>query len=116
MGSSTKVIRRICKSCKPSHRDVYYKRITSVPDSLDLVEVLKDSFTSENNLLGVDFTMYSKDKYGTTTTQWNFVIIVARTVSRLSVDQKKQFHNNGRLSQFLVEPMQRILLFILKNT
>merc|ERR1712150_10304 len=72
MGSSTKVIRRICKSCKPSHRDVYYKRITSVPDSLDLVEVLKDSFTSENNLLGVDFTMYSKDKYGTTTTQWEF--------------------------------------------
>merc|ERR1712226_1578676 len=37
--SSTKVIRRICKSCKPSHRDVYYKRITSVPDSLVLVEV-----------------------------------------------------------------------------
>ena len=62
--SSTKTIRRICKSCSPSHRDVYYKRLTPVPDSLNLLTMLNSSFSSENNVLGVDFEMYSKDKNG----------------------------------------------------
>jgi len=63
--SPTKVIRRICTSCTPSHRDIYYKRKTDVPESLDLLNMLKDSFSSENNELGIDFEIYSKDKDGT---------------------------------------------------
>ena len=67
--SSTKTIRRICKSCRPSHRDVYYKRLTPVPDSLDLLTMLKSSFSSDGNELGNDFEMYSKDKNGSIT-EW----------------------------------------------
>lgn len=65
--SSTKTIRRICTSCSPSHRDVYYKRLTAVPDSLDLLNMLKDSFSSVDNILGTDFTISSKDKNGSST-------------------------------------------------
>jgi len=65
--SSTNVIRRVCKSCIPSHRDIYYKRITPVPDSLDLLDMLKNSFSSTNNVLSTDFEMYSKDKNGLVT-------------------------------------------------
>lgn len=67
--SSTKTIRRICKSCKPSHRDVYYKRLTPVPNSLDLLTMLKSAFSSDSNQLGTDFEMYSKDKNGLIT-EW----------------------------------------------
>jgi len=69
--SSTKVIRRICKSCSPSHRDIYYKRLTSIPDSLDMITLLKDSFSSAHNVLGTDFELYSKDKKGNVT-NWSF--------------------------------------------
>ena len=62
--SSTKTIQCVCTSCSPSHRDVYYKRLTDVPDSLDLLNMLKDSFSSVDNVLGTDFTISSKDKNG----------------------------------------------------
>jgi len=70
--SSTKTIRRICKSCAPTHRDIYYKRITAVPSSLDLLTMLKSSFTSTNNVLGTDFEMYSKDSKDGSITTWNY--------------------------------------------
>lgn len=65
--SSSKTIRRVCKSCIPSHRDIYYKRLTPVPESLDLLDMLKNTFSSTNNVLGIDFEMYSKDKNGSIT-------------------------------------------------
>jgi len=60
--SDTKIIRRVCTSCKVSHRDTYYRRVaseTQLPDGLDLVEVLTSSFQEENNQMGTHFNIYS---------------------------------------------------------
>lgn len=53
------IIRRVCKSCSKSHRDVYYIRLTPVPPSMDLFEYLKNRWSSQNNVMGVDFRLYS---------------------------------------------------------
>lgn len=71
--SSTRTIRRICKSCAPSHRDIYYTRTEeTLPDDMNLLELLKDKFSSNDNILGVDFSMYSKDSKDGTITNWTF--------------------------------------------
>merc|ERR1712232_1303276 len=60
--SDTKIIRRVCTSCKVSHRDTYYRRVaseTQLPDGLDFVEVLTSSFQEENNQMGTHFNIYS---------------------------------------------------------
>ena len=56
--SATGIIKRICMSCLPSHQEIYYRRITPV-GSLDLYNVLKSSWFSANNTLGVHFGLYS---------------------------------------------------------
>ena len=70
--SSTKTIRRVCTSCSPSHRDIYYKRLTDVPNSLNLLDMLKDNFSDTDNVLGTDFILYSKDKTGSISANWTF--------------------------------------------
>jgi hypothetical protein len=61
------IIRRFCDSCSyESHRDIYYKRLTPIPDAgsedgrvffLDLF--LNNWFSTPANLLGTDFELYS---------------------------------------------------------
>ena len=57
--SPNKIVRRICRTCWPSHKDIYYKRITAVPATFDLYDNLLNNWFSENNSLNEDFELYS---------------------------------------------------------
>ena len=53
-------VRRLCQSCsKSSHRDITYKRLTPVPEGMDVRMLFLDSWISEGNMLGVDFNLFS---------------------------------------------------------
>lgn len=64
------IIRRLCPSCSSAdHKEVYYKRITPVPDQdaftnapqvFDFVDLFANYWMDEpNNKIGVDFELYS---------------------------------------------------------
>mmetsp|Transcript_29125 Transcript_29125/g.48153 ORF Transcript_29125/g.48153 Transcript_29125/m.48153 type:complete len:966 (-) Transcript_29125:190-3087(-) len=59
--SSSKILKRICPYCYVSHRNVFYKRLTPVPQDFDLLGALL--FSNEaalvGNTWGTDFEMYS---------------------------------------------------------
>jgi len=57
------IIRRICTSCRRSHRDIYYKRLTPIPSNMDLMEILLNAWVQDNNVMGVDFELYSTMSY-----------------------------------------------------
>jgi hypothetical protein len=53
------IIRRICLDCSNAkYRDLYYKRLTPVPDELNLVATLASDWTEVNNTLGTHFNIY----------------------------------------------------------
>lgn len=75
------IIRRFCDSCTyESHRDIYYKRLTPIPDAgsedgqvyfLDLF--LNNWFSTPANKLGTDFELYSSYEDALTgTNKWKF--------------------------------------------
>ena len=51
------IIKRECDTCNSSHQEIYYKRITDI-NTFDVYSVMK-LWTSTNNLLGIDFKLYS---------------------------------------------------------
>ena len=53
------IVRRVCPSCSGSHRDIYYRRLTPMPDDFDLLDTLMNNWMSLNNTLNVDFALYS---------------------------------------------------------
>jgi hypothetical protein len=53
------IVRRVCPSCRESHRDIYYRRLTPMPDDFDLLDTLMNNWMSRNNTLNVDFALYS---------------------------------------------------------
>ena len=58
--SPTGIVRRLCLSCQSSHHTIFYKRLTPVPEDIDLFEVLKSNWTIlEGNFFNVDFELYS---------------------------------------------------------
>ena len=57
--STNKIVRRVCKSCWESHREIYYKRITPVPSTLDLYDTFLNNWFSTDNVLNEDFELYS---------------------------------------------------------
>ena len=57
--SPNKIVRRICRQCWETHRDIYYKRINPVPTTLDLYDNLLNNWFSVDNTLNVDFELYS---------------------------------------------------------
>ena len=57
--SPNKIVRRICRQCWETHRDIYYKRITPVPTTLDFYDNLLNNWLSVDNTLNVDFELYS---------------------------------------------------------
>jgi hypothetical protein len=68
------IIWRVCTSCTRSHRNIYYKRLTAVPD-MDFLELLLNSWSSSNNVFNVDFELYSTYDdalAGTTEKRWKF--------------------------------------------
>ena len=50
--------RRECSSCGSSHRDIYYKRLTDVT-TFTPWSYITDDWISNNNLLNIDFKLYS---------------------------------------------------------
>lgn len=60
--SPNKIIRRVCKYCDSTHKDIYYKRLTDIPSAEEydfLANFMDDWFSTPSNLLGVDFELYS---------------------------------------------------------
>ena len=54
------IVRRVCPSCRSnSHKDIYYRRFTPMPDDFDLLDTLMNNWFDKNNTLGVDFNLYS---------------------------------------------------------
>jgi len=54
------LIRRVCVSCWKSHQDIYYKRLTEIPDDLDFLDLFMNNWADEpNNVLNVDFELFS---------------------------------------------------------
>ena len=61
--SNCPIIRRICKSsgsysCVASHQTIYYKRLRN-KDSFDAYGNMKETWSSIDNVLGIDFNLYS---------------------------------------------------------
>ena len=55
------IIYRACASCTPTHRKIYYRRKTPIPDSFNLLSnILYDRNNGSNfNVWNVDFTLHS---------------------------------------------------------
>jgi len=73
--SPSKIIKRLCANCASTHHEVYYKRLTPIPDDLDLFEVLKSNWTDYKNELHKDFELYSDYKSalrGTSGAAWQY--------------------------------------------
>eukprot|EP00588_Corethron_pennatum_P000124 CAMPEP_0194298416 /NCGR_PEP_ID=MMETSP0169-20130528/60151_1 /TAXON_ID=218684 /ORGANISM="Corethron pennatum, Strain L29A3" /LENGTH=484 /DNA_ID=CAMNT_0039048393 /DNA_START=44 /DNA_END=1494 /DNA_ORIENTATION=- len=52
-------IRRLCSVCAESHRDIIYKRLTTVPSDMDVQDLFLANWVEKDNKLGVDFKLYS---------------------------------------------------------
>lgn len=67
--STNGIVRRLCPQCtNPSHREIYYKRVTPIPDqsafetsdAQNFLDLFLDNWMKEpNNELNVDFELYS---------------------------------------------------------
>jgi len=61
--SENKIIRRICADCVPQLQDIYYKRLTEIPEGIDNYHLFKKiknhRSTDEYNVWNQDFKLYS---------------------------------------------------------
>jgi hypothetical protein len=70
--SPTHIIRYECETCAPSHRNIYYKRITD-PTSFEPYDYMCCNWFNNNNVLGTDFQLYSTiDDAVADTNRWAF--------------------------------------------
>jgi hypothetical protein len=53
------IVRRACPSCTSSHKDIYYRRLTSMPDDFDLLDTLMNNWFDNDNVLNKDFSLHS---------------------------------------------------------
>ena len=51
--------KRECADCIDSHKLIYYKRLTPVSNDLSIYEHMKNTWSSEDNILNRDFELYS---------------------------------------------------------
>ena len=62
LGMPPFVVRRYCESCAETHRDIYYKRLTPLPEASELNFIdlfLNNWFDTVGNTFHVDFELYS---------------------------------------------------------
>jgi Notch-like protein len=52
------IVRRLCGDCVDSHKEIYYKRLTST-DGVDMEDLFIGTWASTDNALHVDFELYS---------------------------------------------------------
>jgi hypothetical protein len=55
--SPNKIIRVVCESCIPSHKEVFYKRLTAAPN--DLLDIIENNWRTSDNTFNVDFQLFS---------------------------------------------------------
>lgn len=67
------IVRRVCPTCVTSHKDIYYRRFTPIPEGFDLLDTLMNNWFEADNVLNVDFGLYSTqlDAYYDTN-RWSF--------------------------------------------
>ena len=53
------IVRRVCPSCSVSHRDIYYRRLTKMPQEFNLLDTLKNNWFDQDNEFNMDFALYS---------------------------------------------------------
>mmetsp|Transcript_24396 Transcript_24396/g.36189 ORF Transcript_24396/g.36189 Transcript_24396/m.36189 type:complete len:1032 (+) Transcript_24396:103-3198(+) len=56
-------IRRICLDCIDSHKNIIYKRLTPLPAGFNMENLFTHTWSSANNVLNVDFKLYSSMSY-----------------------------------------------------
>ena len=52
-------IRRLCKDCADTHKDIIYKRLSPLPEYFDLKDLFLENWFDDDNKLGVDFNLFS---------------------------------------------------------
>ena len=58
--SPNKIVKRVCPNCSAqTHRVIYYKRLTPVPDTIDLLDMFMNNWYTTNNKLNEDYELYS---------------------------------------------------------
>lgn len=63
-GPNYNLIYRHCESCAVSHKDIYYKRLTPIPDNFDFLNLFLNNWNKgPANVLGIDFRMFSSIEY-----------------------------------------------------
>ena len=68
------IVRRVCPSCSAmTHRDIYYRRLSEIPEDFNLLDTLMNNWFEKDNELNVDFALYSShlDAY-LDTNRWSF--------------------------------------------
>ena len=53
------VWKRECAECVDSHKLIYYKRLTPVSNSFSVYENMIETWSSEDNIMNLDFELYS---------------------------------------------------------
>jgi len=57
MSNQVKLIRIVCESCAPTHKEVFYRRLTNPPT--DMLDIIAKTWRSSGNNFGTDFKLYS---------------------------------------------------------
>merc|ERR1712038_97330 len=52
-------VKRVCDSCPSSHKEIVYKRLTPVPEGMDLESLFLTTWSSKGNILNTDFELYN---------------------------------------------------------
>ena len=53
------IVRRVCPGCSRSHKDLYYRRLSDMPEEFDLLDTLMNNWVDTDNKLNKDFAIYS---------------------------------------------------------
>ena len=56
---SVPIVRRVCPTCIETHKDIYYRRLTPMPDDFDLMDTLMNNWFDTDNVFNQDFALYS---------------------------------------------------------
>ena len=57
--STSSVFFRVCWSCNPAHRLIFYRRLTPMPCTFSIWSNMVYTWASASNALGIDFNLYS---------------------------------------------------------
>lgn len=59
-GTNFKIVQRTCVDCVPTHVKIFYKRLTPIPDDLDVMDLLLQNwFDVTGNEFNKDFKLYN---------------------------------------------------------